>query len=269
MKNIRKLGKTNIFSKHFRHEHMYKVFLTYQKRFREIHNEKKKADFTQSEYDTWNDYIKEDWSFRPRLEDVANNRQFDVYRFENLECSCMNKNKLKYNRPHLIHDLAVFFKYLPLSEIKRLSLVLTWILKEAIKNYGALTIPGFGTFAMFDKPIREKRQAFNSKKWAATRHRLCRSIEFYPSISLMNIVVPRDVKFMGFEGRYNKSQYIPSMFDSFVDEKIHRRRGRLFFQNVFDKQWTWMGYSKEYIKEQMDALAWDSYYHFDDLLYEY
>ena len=139
-----------------------------------------------------------------------------------------------------------------MTEIRRMSLVMIWLMKEALKNYGCLVMPGFGTFAMFDKPVRETHQAFSSFKWAAPRYRLNRTVEFYPAVQLMNIVTPRDTKHMGFEGKYEKSQYVPEMFGSFVEEKIHIYRGRVFFQQVFDRQWTWLGYSEEYAQEQFN-----------------
>lgn len=257
--------KPSLFTKKWNNDHLLNFFKRATRDFREIHNNYYKPEFDQEEYDEWNTFILEDWTFRPTLKDSAKNKQFDVYRFDLLEASGRNPDKTRYSRTHLQHDLCHFFRYLPLSEVRRMTYVFTWLLKEALKNYGCLCIPGFGTFFMYDKPVREVRQAFCSKKWAARRHRLARSIEFFPSQHLYNICVPRTVKFMGFEGKYNKSQFIPSMFDSFVDEKIHRRRGRLFFQDVFDKQWTWLGYSEEYTKEQINLYLFDNETNFDDL----
>ena len=251
MKKVKKKSKLTKFLDGKNRARMVKAFKKAQKHFRNVHNNIYKPDFTQEEYEQWNDYIKEDWKFRPRLYQAERNQQFDVYQFPFLEASSRNPQKRRYTRPHLMHDLAHFFRYLPLTEIRRMSLVFTWLLKEAIKNYGCLVIPGFGTFAMFDKPVRETHQAYSSFKWAAPRYRLNRTVEFFPAVQLMNIVTPRDTKHMGFEGKYEKSQYVPEMFGSFVEEKIHRYRGRLFIQDVFDRQWTWLGYSDEYAHEQM------------------
>ena len=252
MKKIKKKSKITKFKDDAARQYMRTLFKKSQKHFREIHNAKWKPEFTQEEYEKWNDYIKEDWKFRPTFAQAERNQQFDVYRFPFLEASSRNPKKKYYTRTHLMHDLAHFFRYLPLVEIRRMSLVMIWLLKEALKNYGCLVIPGFGTFAMFDKPVRETHQAYSSFRWAATRHRLNRTVEFFPSYHLMNIVTPRDTKHMGFEGKYEKSQYVPEMFGSFVDENIHIYRGRIFIQDVFDKQWTWLGYSEEYAREQMN-----------------
>ena len=252
MKKIKKKSKITKFKNNACNYKMKKLFERAQKNFREIHNNKYKPDFTQEEYEKWNDYIKEDWKFRPTFAQAERNQQFDVYRFPSLEASSRNHTKKYYTRTHLMHDLAHFFRYLPMTEIRRMSLVMIWLMKEALKNYGCLVIPGFGTFAMFDKPVRETHQAFSSFKWAAPRYRLNRTVEFYPSCNLMNIVTPRDTKHMGFEGKYEKSQYVPEMFGSVVEEKLHIYRGRVFFQQVFDKQWTWLGYSEEYAQEQFN-----------------
>lgn len=252
MKKIEKKPKLTTFKDDRSRKRLNKIFARAQKHFRAVHNAKAKRDFTQQEYELWNDYIKEDWKFRPNFSQVEKNQQFDVYQFPFLEASSRNPNKKYYYRTHLAHDLAHFFRYLPLTEIRRMTYVMVWLLKEALKNYGCLVLPGFGTFALFDKPVRETHQAFCAFKWAAPRYRLHRTVEFYPSPHLMNIVSPRDTKHMGFEGKYERSQYIPEMFGSFVDEKIHRYRGRIFIQDVFDRQWNWLGYSDEYIIEQMN-----------------
>lgn len=259
MEKIQKKSKITVFKDDTARKKLNLLFHKAQTHFRNVHNNMYKPDFTQEEYTAWNDYIKEDWKFRPNLSQAEKNRQFNVYQFPFLEASSRNPDKKFYHRTHLAHDLAHFFRYLPLTEIRRMTYVMIWLLKEALKNYGVLIIPGFGTFALFDKPVRETHQAFCAFKWAAPRYRLSRTIEFYPSNLLVNIVTPRDTKHMGFEGKYERSQYIPEMFGSFVDEKIHRYRGRIFIQDVFDRQWNWLGYSDEYAKEQFNLYLGDTY----------
>ena len=265
LEKVRNKKNFTIFSKETSRDFKRNLFYKAQKLFREHHNNFYKDNFSQEEYEDWNDYIKEDWTFRPNLSMVSKNRQFDTYCFYCLEASKKNPDKKRYARSHLQHDLSHFFRYLPLSEIRRMTYVVTWLMKEALKNYGCLVIPGFGTFAVFDKPLKETHQAFCGKKWIAPRYRLRRSIEFYPSTHLYNLIVPRNTKFMGFEGRYNRSQYILSMFDSYVEEKVHRLRGRIFFQDVFDKQWSWLGYSDLYARESMNMMMFDDAIDWDDL----
>lgn len=243
-----------------RYSNRWKLMALFAKsamKFREHHNYYYKPEFTQEEYLKWNDYIKEDWNFRPRFEQSSKNRQFDVYRFDSLEASSKRPHKKFYSLRHFHRDMAQFFTYLPLTEVRRMVHCFVWLMKEALKNYGWLVIPGFGTFCLFDKPLRETHKAFSRQRWSAIRHRLRRSIEFYPSTHLHNIVTPRTTLFMGFEGKYNRAQYIPEMFGSFVDERIHRYRGRLFFQDVFDKQWNWLGYSDDAIQEYRNMYSFD------------
>lgn len=227
------------------------------KQFREHHNNYYKPNFTQEEYVKWNDLIREDWYYKPLISQVSKNRQFDTYRFPSLEASCKNPDKKRYSRLQLQKDLSVFFPYLPFQEIQRMTYVFTWLMKEALKNYGHLCIPEFGTFCLFDRPLRETHRAFCSQKWVQPRYRLNRSIMFYPSTILYNIVTPRNVMYMGFEGKFNRSQYIPEMFGSYIDEKIHRYRGRLFITDVFSKHWEWLGYDDDLLRELRNLHMWD------------
>lgn len=236
---------------------LYHMYLKATKHFREHHNNYYKPPLTQEEYVKWGDIIQEDWISRPTLKDLCKNRQFDIYHFPSLEASSKNPSKLRYSRNHLRKDLGIFFPYLPKQEVQRIIYVITFLIKEALKNYGNICIPEVGTIYMYDRPLRETHRAFTSFRWTQPRYRLNRKIEFYPSRILYNICTPRDLLHMGFEGKYNRAQYIPDMFGSFVDERIHRYRGRIFLTEVFTKHWEWLGYEDDLNKELQNLNIWD------------
>lgn len=238
---------------------LYNMYYKATKQFREHHNNYYKPPLSQEEYVKWNDMIQEDWVDRPQIHNLSKNRQFDIYHFPSLQASSKNSTKLRYSRNHLREDLCVFFPYLPKQEVQRMVYVFTWLIKEALKNYGNVCLPEVGTFYMFDRPVRETHRAFTSQKWSQARYRIIRKIDFFPSKHLYNICTPRDLIHMGFEGKYNRAQYIPDMFGSFVDERIHRYRGRIFLTDVFTKHWEWLGYEDDCLRELRNLNVYDIY----------
>lgn len=238
---------------------IYKMYQQAAKQFREHHNRFYKPALSQEDYVKWNDIIQEDWVSRPTLKDLARNRQFETYHFPSLEASSKNSWKLRYSRNHLRRDLGIFFPYLPKQEIQRMVYVFTWLIKEALKNYGNICIPEVGTIFMYDRPIRETHRAFTRQKWAQPRYRIRRKIDFWPAIQLYNICTPRDLVHMGLEGKFTRAQYIPDLFSSFVDERIHRYRGRIFLTDVFSKHWEWLGYNEDTALELRNLNMYDIY----------
>ena len=255
------MKKVKNFSKFISKAGNWKLLNMYAKasaQFRDHHNNLYKPALSQEDYVKWNDIISEDWVSRPQVHNLSKNRQFDVYHFPSLEASSKNCGKLRYSRKHLRRDLEKFFPYLPKQEIQRFVYVLTWLVAEALKNYGNICIPNIGTLYMYDKPIRETHRAFTSKRWSQPRFRITRKIEFFPATYLYNICTPRDLVHMGLEGKYNRAQYIPSIFGSFVDERIHRYRGRVFLTDVFTKHWEWLGYEDDCALELRNLGMYDA-----------
>jgi nucleoid DNA-binding protein len=187
---------------------------------------------------------------RPTRKTVVRNQEYEIFDIPALEACSKNKNKESYTAGHLAEDLAWFFKYLPKTECVRIVRVLLWLLTEALKNYGFITLSEFGSFFVYDKPSPIRYDINTNNVFTTRRMKLKRTILFKPSSKLNLKISPRDIIHNRIDS--SKSVDIPSLFESFVYEKRHRKQGKILCQTVFDLEFKYLGYSDEYIKALMN-----------------
>lgn len=179
---------------------------------------------------------------------LATNRRFDLYDFPNLHACSKNNDKKVYKPGHLIADLQRFFKYMPQDELNRLVNVISWLLAESLKNYGYVFLPNFGKFRTYNRTFPVYFNVGTGEKYAKPQFKLGRKIEFQPASFLQALVTPRSMRYMSTTGTHDSQRLFPPLFDSFVHEKRHRRRGQLYMQDAYDTMFREIPYSDEYYR---------------------
>lgn len=185
---------------------------------------------------------------QPSICDFATNRQFEIYDVPVLQACSKDKDKIMYKTCHMVEDMCWFFNYLPKSEINRMVRCLFWLIKEGLKNYGYVQVPGFGKFCTYDRPSVVRYNMSTGERYTTRRMKLKRNIDFTPFPAMQYFITPRDILHMriGSNG-VSETREFPLLFNSFVYEKRHRRQGQLLMQNVFDREFKYQGYSDSYI----------------------
>lgn len=187
---------------------------------------------------------------QPTKYTCAVNREWADFDIPALEACSKNPDKNAYTAGHLVEDLCWFFKYLPKTELNRAVRVVIWLLQEALKNYGYVSLSEFGTFYSYDRASKSRYSITTGEKFSTRRMKLIRTVDFRPSSVLMNILTPRDLihNCLDLDTKSISDKNTVEMFNNFVYEKRHRSQGRLLVQRVFDLEFKYLGYSDAYIR---------------------
>lgn len=180
----------------------------------------------------------------------ASHREWEDFDIPALEACSKNADKTSYTAGHLVEDLCWFFKYLPKTELNRAVRTIIWLLQEALKNYGYVTLSEFGTFISYDRASKNRYSMATGEKFKTRRMKLIRTVDFKPASVLMNIVTPRDLihNCLDLDTKSIGDRNTIEMFNNFVAEKRHRSQGKLLAQTVFDLDFKYLGYSDDYIR---------------------
>lgn len=180
----------------------------------------------------------------------ATHREWEDFDIPALEACSKNADKTAYTAGHLVEDLCWFFKYLPKTELNRAVRTMIWLLQEALKNYGYVTLSEFGSFYSYDRASKNRYSITTGEKFSARRMKLIRTVDFRPASVLMNILTPRDLihNCLDLDTKSISDKNVVEMFNNFVYEKRHRSQGYLLAQTVFDLDFKYLGYSDAYIR---------------------
>lgn len=198
--------------------------------------------------------------------DAVNNRAFDRYHYPNLEASGLHEDKKEYRAEHLAKDLGFFFRYLSLKECNRITNTIIWLINEALKNYGNVSLRGLGKWFTANRLKATYFNAATGQRYVKKRWKLHRQIEFQPSRRMKYLTTPRDLRYCGLYDISDKADDAPMpqhtawphYFWTFVEEKKHRRLGQMLIQEGVNAEHRDVPYSEEYLRALATGEIYDA-----------